>query len=191
MRSWVCALALALCAAAPAMAEDGSGLPELGQVPDFALTGHDGKPVTRASLEGAAWIADFIFTRCAGQCPMMSQRMRQLQQTLNKADVRLVSFTVDPTHDTPEALTAYARQFEAVPGRWKFVTGDRDAIWALARDGFRVGVADEAGTPEEPIAHSIRFILVDRRGVIRGYYDATDEAAMTRLVRDVKRLEQP
>jgi protein SCO1/2 len=121
---------------------------------------------------------------------MMSLRMQELQQALKNVEVRLVSFTVDPKHDTPEALAAYARQFEAVPGRWKFLTGERDALWTLAREGFRVGVADEEGTVDEPIAHSIRLILVDRRGVIRGYYDATDEAAVDRLLRDARRLAE-
>ena len=181
------ALVLAVCAmAAPAYAKE-ADLPQLGQVPDFALTDQGGNAVTRADLDGAPWVADFIFTRCAGQCPMMSQRMGALQEALKNADVRLVTFTVDPEHDTPNILASYAMHYGAVPGRWRFLTGSREAIWRLARDGFRVGVEDN-GTVEEPIAHSIRLILVDRRGFIRGYYDATDDAALKRVARDARRL---
>lgn len=182
--------ALVLCAMLLCPAATGAEtLPQLGQVPDFALTDEAGQPVTRQDVDGAVWVADFIFTRCAGQCPMMSQRMKSVQDALKDTGVQLVSFTVDPDHDTAEVLKTYAARSGAVPGRWRFVTGPREAIWRLAREGFRVGIADD-GTVEEPIAHSTRLILVDGTGAIRGYYDAMDDAAVARLTADARRLAQ-
>ena len=159
-----------------------------GRVPDFTLTDEGGRTVTRASLAGSVWIADFIFTRCAGQCPLMSSQMAVLQRTFERLPgVRLVSFTVDPEHDTPPVLAAYAARYGAAQGRWRFLTGSREAVWRLAREGFRLGVGD-GGSTQEPITHSVRLILVDQAGDIRGTYDATDAAAVQRLRANVRRL---
>ena len=159
-----------------------------GPVPDFTLTDQAGRPVTRASLAGSVWVADFIFTRCAGQCPLMSAQMAELQRVFEPlSGVRLVSFTVDPAHDTPEALAAYASHYGASAARWQFVTGEQEAIWRLAREGFRLGVG-EGESATEPITHSVRLVLVDSRGHIRGTYDATDGVAVRRLREDVRRL---
>ena len=162
-----------------------------GQLPDFALTDQGGEAVTRQSLAGFVWVADFIFTRCAGQCPLMSSQMATLQEQFRDVtDLRLMSFTVDPAYDTPEVLAAYARHYGAVSPRWRFLTGDREAIWRLARDGCKLGVSEEC-TAEEPITHSVRLVLVDQQGHLRGSYDATDEGALRRLRSDARRLLAP
>lgn len=162
-------------------------LPVYGRVPAFALTDQDGQPVTPAMWQGRVWIADFIFTRCAGQCVMMSSQMTALQRALPEV-VALVSITVDPDYDTPPVLAAYAARSGADTTRWRFLTGPREAIYALAHDGFRLSVAAEGGTPQEPILHSVRLVLVDGDGQIRGYYDATETDAVARLARDAQQL---
>ena len=165
-------------------------LPDYGALPAFALINQDGAPVTRETLSGSVWIADFIFTRCAGQCPLMSAQMAQLHAALvGLPRVRLVSFSVDPAYDTPERLAAYAARYGATPSRWQWLTGDLDAVRTLAQQGFRLGVSED-GSAEEPITHSVRFALVDRQGHLRGYYDATDAHAMARLRADVTQLVQ-
>ena len=159
-----------------------------GQVPEFALRDQAGRPVTRASLSGSVWVADFIFTRCAGQCPLMSARMQELQQAFaGMPRVRLVSFSVDPAHDDPQTLAAYARRYGATEDRWAFLTGAQDAVWRLSREGFRLGVGEE-GSEAEPITHSTRFALVDPSGMIRGYYEASEPGALRRLQEDVRQL---
>lgn len=186
-------LTVALCimtvCATPASAVRRMSPPQdYGPLPEFALTDETEQSVTRQALSGQVWIADFIFTRCAGQCPMMSSQMAKLQERFHDvSDLRLVSFTVDPAHDTPEVLAAYARHYGAVSPRWRFLTGDRETLWALARDGFKLGV-NEDGTAEEPITHSVRLVLVDRTGHIRGYYDATDAQALERLFHEAHRV---
>lgn len=163
-----------------------------GTLPSFGLVNQDAQPFGSAQLAGKIWIADFIFTSCPGPCPIISSRMSELQKPLEKTDVHLVSFTVDPEKDTPEVLRAYADKLRAQSARWDFLTGPRDEIYALTRDGFKLAVSDgseEKGTP----VHSTRFVLIDRRGVIRGYYDALAPDAVTKLLADANHLfrEQP
>lgn len=164
--------------------------PVLGEVPAFSLTNRDGRTVTRADLAGRPWVADFIFTRCAASCPMMTARMARFGRE-TKGAARLVSFTVDPAHDTPEALTRYAASFNA-PADWLFLTGEAEQLHRLSREGFKLAVdpAPPPGTasPEEPILHSTRFVLVDGKGRIRGYYDAFDKDSMRALEHDLAAL---
>jgi len=118
-------------------------LPRLWEVPDFALIERSGQSVTRADLLGKVWIASIIFTRCAEECPLVSNHMARLQATFAaEPDVRLVSITVDPAYDTPEVLTHYAQSFAAQPQRWLFLTGDKATIYRLVREGFRLGLMD-------------------------------------------------
>lgn len=162
--------------------------PVLGQVPDFTLTNRDGRTVRRADLAGKPWIADFIFTRCPASCPIMTARMARLNRELpSDSAVRLVSFTVDPDHDTPQVLQQYAASFKA-PGRWLFLTGDKQALYHLSREGFKLGIEmnpQPASGSIEPILHSTRFVLVDGEGRIRGYYDGFDEESMGKLEVDL------
>lgn len=163
-----------------------------GSVPPFELTNQDGKPFGSAQLSGKIWIAGFIFSTCPGPCPMISSRMSDLQKPLEKSDVHLVSFTVDPAKDTPEVLRGYADRLQATPGRWDFLTGSKAAIYDLTRSGFKLAVEESGEQPGVPV-HSTRAVLVDRRGTIRGYYDMVAPDAVTKLTADAAHLlrEQP
>ena len=172
----------------------GPELPVLGEVPPFELTGHWGETITLEDLEGAPWVVDFIFTRCALSCPMMTTRMAELDETLPTGEqgVRLVSISVDPEHDRPEVLAEYAEAFGASE-RWHFLTGTEEEILELAIRGFKLGVnpdpPPEMVDPDEPILHSTRFVLVDGEGRIRGYYDGMSADGVQELERDVVTLE--
>ena len=163
-----------------------------GTVPGFQLTNQNGQPFGSAQLSGKIWIADFIYTTCPGPCPMISSRMSELQKPLQKTDVHLVSFSVNPEKDTPEVLRGYADKLQAEPGRWDFLTGAKPAIYKLSHDGFKLAVSDGSDAQGIPV-HSTRIVLVDRHGQIRGYYDATEPEAITKLLADTNHLlrEQP
>lgn len=158
-----------------------------GALPSFELVNQDAQPFGSAQLAGKIWIADFIFTSCPGPCPIISSRMSELQKPLGKTDVYLVSFSVDPEKDTPEVLRAYAEKLRVQPSRWDFLTGSRAAIYSLLRDGFKLGVSEGSEEDGGPI-HSTRVVLVDRRGTIRGYYDALAPDAVTKLLADANHL---
>jgi len=156
--------------------------------PEFNLTDSNGQPFASTALRGTVWIADFIFTSCAGQCPMMTEQMRLLQRRLPQS-VQLVSISVDPERDTPAVLAQYASRQGAQPGRWHFVTGEKAAIQRLTLQGFHLGYA-EGGPKEEPIVHSVRLILVDRQGEIRGRYDGTDPVSLDHLIQEAQELSR-
>jgi protein SCO1/2 len=162
-----------------------------GTLPSFQLTNQNGQSFGSAQLAGKIWIADFIFTSCPGPCPMISSRMSELQKPLRESDVHLVSISVDPEKDTPEVLRGYAEKLKAQPGRWDFLTGSKATIYDLSRNGFKLA-ADENGGQGVPV-HSTRFVLVDRHGEIRGYYDALAPDGVTKVLADANHLlrEQP
>jgi len=162
----------------------GAGLPSLGQVPGFSLTDQFNKPFSSADvLNGNVWIADFIYTNCTGPCPRMSAQMRQVDNALGEeSNVRFVSFTVDPTRDTPEVLEKYADRYQAETGRWYFLTGAQADLQKLTRNAFLLG--DVGGNLE----HSTRFVLIDRKSRIRGYYLTAEEDAIPRLIADTKKV---
>jgi cytochrome oxidase Cu insertion factor (SCO1/SenC/PrrC family) len=163
-----------------------------GLVPPFQLINQNGQPFGSAQLAGKIWIADFIFTSCRGPCPLISSRMGELQKPLENTDVHLISFTVDPETDTPEVLRGYAEKLQADTNRWDFLTGPKSAIYKLSHDGFKLAVSDGSDAEGIPV-HSTRMVLVDRRGQIRGYYDALEPDGMTKLLADANHLlrEQP
>jgi protein SCO1 len=187
-------------------------LDHYGQVPDFSLLECSGRPMTRVDLLGKVWVADFMYTECPDTCPLQSAQMARLHADFaGESDLRLVSISVDPGHDTPQVLAAYAARFQADPDRWLFLTGSKDAIDRLALEGFHLGVVDRGehaqrgmGTggawlrsvsawahpvpnaERQPILHSPRFALVDRQAQIRGYYEGTDGAPLERLRKNLK-----
>lgn len=167
-------------------------LPILSTVPDFSLTERSGEPLGLADLRGKVWVADFIFTNCAGTCPIMTTAMADLQKMAlaeNLSDVKLVSITVDPERDSLAVLQRFADGYGAIKERWYFLTGDGAAIQQLASKGFLLSAAaSTGGSAEEPIIHSNRFVLVDRHGRIRGYYDGTDGESVKLLQQDLKKL---
>jgi len=167
-------------------------IPEYSRVPAFRLTNQDGKSFGSAQLAGKIWIADFIFTTCPGPCPIISSRMSELQKPLEKTDVHLVSFTVDPKTDTPQVLRNYGDKLGAQPGRWDFLTGAESEIYDLSKNGFKLAAVGADNETRLPV-HSTRLVLVDRRGEIRGYYDGTAADAVTKLLADTNHLlrEQP
>ena len=169
--------------------EDGPGLPRLGASPDFSLVSEQGKAVSKADYAGKVWIADFIFTRCGGSCPILSARMAALSARMADAPgVRFVSFGVDPEYDTPEILAEYGRKLGADPSRWTFLHGTRPVIRSLIKDGFRLAVEDGPADSVEPILHSTRFVLVDGEGTIRGYYDGMEQPPVDVLEKDARAL---
>lgn len=165
--------------------------PELGSIGEFTLTERNGQTISRTDLDRKIWVAAFIFTRCAGPCPRVTQSMAELHRFVGgSSDVTLVTFTVDPEFDTPEVLTRYANGWQAGE-RWLFLTGDREAIYRLIRQDFKLGVRASEGENRKPgyeVDHSTRLVVIDPQGRIRGYYDGTDPEAVARLKIDLAQL---
>ena len=158
----------------------------------FALTERSGQRVTDADLEAEVWIADFIFTRCPASCPRITTIMKGMQPATRASGVKLVSLSVDPTHDTPEVLRKYAEGYGADPAGWWFLTGDEPQVYDLILKRFHLSVgrtsADDQQSGAEAVAHSDRLALVDRGNKVVGVFDSDDPAARAKLLAQAKRL---
>jgi len=192
---------------ANAWSETGSNLPEqkesvriLTRLPPFSLTDQRGEELTSQDLYGHVWVANFIFTRCKASCPVQTSLMNELQMDLKESGnwkhTRIVSISVDPEYDTPEVMSKYIKDRNLETSQWHFLTGTRDAIWSLSKDGFKLPVADYPQDTDMPILHSQMSVLVDWEGRIRGYYNHLDEESVMSLKRDLsmvtlERIIQP
>lgn len=168
-------------------------LPVLGTLPAFALTDQENRPYGSAELRGSVWVAGFIFTRCPTICPAITTTMGRMQHRARGLgqQFRLVSFSVDPQYDTPERLAAYAGQHRASPRTWKFLTGSFDQVKQTVVDGLKIAMADQPPGGEQDFAsvmHGTHFVLVDRDGRIRGYYDSSDPGVVDRVLGDAAML---
>jgi protein SCO1 len=163
-----------------------------GEVPPFSLTNQFGQTTTLTNLLGHVWVADVIFTRCPMSCERMTQRMRALQEQL-PASVRFVSLTADPGYDSPQVLAKYADRHQADSSRWLFLTGVKTNVYKLAIDGLKFAVLDKTEqkiTDDDLFIHSTSFVLVDKRGQIRGWFEGAEEEERKQLVAAVKRLQR-
>jgi cytochrome oxidase Cu insertion factor (SCO1/SenC/PrrC family) len=171
-----------------------SGPESLGAVGDFTLTDQLNRTVTKADLVGKVWVASFVFTRCTTLCPQVSCSMAHLQGDLAaEPGVVLVSFSVDPSHDTPAVLKQYAASFQADPGRWRFLSGDQKQVYELIEKSFHLGVQQNSGsnrTPGNEVTHSSKLAVVDRRGQVRGYFDGQRVDATGKPINELPRLEE-
>lgn len=156
-------------------------LPRLGQVQDFTLIDSEGRNIGLKDLIGKVWLADFMFTTCGNICPMMTKNMSQIHKSYQMFDdVKMVSFSVNPENDQPEVLKKYAQKFNVNTDSWYFLTGSREELTNVAVHSFKLGDI------KEPIFHSSYFTLVDRQGMIRGYYDGVDKNNLQKIAKDIR-----
>ena len=167
-----------------------SAPPVLVELPSYHLTSEQGQPFGAENLRGKAYVANFVFTSCPSVCPRLTRRMAEVQErTKDLGDaLHLVTFTVDPETDTPEVLRGYAQKYEADPKRWVFLTGQLSEIEPVVVKGFKMMRDKKETSPGLfEIVHGERFVLVDGRGFVRGFYEATNEG-LDLLIRDARKL---
>ncbi|WP_420151324.1 SCO family protein [Spirosoma sp.] len=162
------------------------------RIPPFKLIDQNGKLVDQSIVKDKIYVADFFFTRCGTICPKISSQLTRVQDIFrDNPNIVLVSYTVDPEHDGPEQLKAYARKYEAIPGKWFFLTGNKADIYNLAMRGYYLPTVDAGvkdGKPDETFIHSEKLVLVDKQGIVRGFYDGTDKEDVDRLVLEARVL---
>jgi protein SCO1/2 len=158
-------------------------LPSYGPLPAFSLQDQNGRTVSAETLKGHVVVADFIFTHCPDVCPLLTEDLRSLRTHWPEhTSLRLLSFSVDPEHDTPERLRAFAQQHGALRDDWWFLTGPLDEVRRVVTQGFKQAMQAEpevAGRPPN-VLHGTHFVLVDAHGEIRGFY-ANDPAGHAAL----------
>lgn len=158
--------------------------------PSFSFLERSGRTFSSSELTGKVWVTDFIFAHCAGSCPVLSQKMKRLQEEWKGNDgFKLVSLTVDPERDTVKALKAYADDLKAEGGQWFFLTGAKADLYKTIREGFKVtAMPNDEQVPGYDYIHSTRLILVDAQGTVRGLYDGEQEKDVEKLEKDVRYL---
>jgi protein SCO1/2 len=160
-----------------------------GKISNFKLQDQEGRVFGSESLKGSPWVANFIFSRCQGPCPLMSKNFSDLQKILPEdSPVKLVSFTVDPGYDSVEVLEEYADNYNADENRWHFLTGSKEEIYRLGRNDFKL-TTEEVVDVKTDFIHSVKMILVDSEGRIRAYYQGTDPEVAEEILGDLKTLQ--
>jgi protein SCO1/2/putative membrane protein len=154
------------------------------RVPDFTLIERSGAPLTRKDLLGRVWVGEFIFTRCAGSCPVMVSRMMSIYKKFPQA--AYLSVSVDPEYDTPAVLRNYQKN-NSLPPEWLFATGTDAAVQDLMKKGFQLSMGP-GSSPEERIIHSDRLVLVDRYGRHRGSFTTSTLDGMGELEAALERV---
>src|SRR5882672_3693289 len=161
----------------------------VGTVPNFTLTNQFAQTVSLTNLLGYIWVADVIFTRCPVSCVRMTQRMHALEKEISaSAPVKFVSITADPAFDSPAVLKKYAERHGIDESRWHFLTGIKRDVYALSVGGLKFTVLDndDKNNPDNLFVHSTQFVLVDKHGEIRGYFEGAEEEERKQLLLAVK-----
>src|SRR5450432_3440772 len=155
-------------------------LPVIGQIADFTLTNQNGQLESLAGLTNYVWVADIIFTRCAGPCPRMTGQMKSLQDLLPPASqAKLVTLTTDPDNDTAAVMKKYGERFNADFNRWKFLTGTKKEIAGLASGSLKLSAVPVKLEDQKSVAdlfiHTTIFVVVDRHAQLRGVFETGGE----------------
>ena len=177
-----------------------AALPVIGPVAGFTLTNQDGQITTLADLTNRVWVADIIFTRCAGSCPIMSKQMESLQDALPPASrAKLVTLTTDPDFDTPPVLKKYGERYGANSSRWTFLTGSKAEIAGLAGISLKLSAVpvkpEDRQNPADLFIHSTIFVIVDRHARLRGIFETEGDgvdwtSVQPRILETVRQLER-
>ncbi len=187
------ALAFALSSRSNQPAQEVPSLPVYAQIADFNLTNQIGRAVSLADLKGRIWIADIVFTRCAGPCPTMTRQMAGLQAALPVA-IQYVTLTTDPEFDTPVVLKSYGEQFGADFGRWHVLTGSKREIGKLAIDGLKLTAldipAEKRANDADLFVHSTIFVLVDKQARVRGTFESDEPEFKAKILAAIRQLER-
>lgn len=170
----------------------------IGQVPEFQFIDQDGKTITNADYAGKVYVVEFFFTTCPSICPIMNRNMVKIQNEFyGNPGLGIASFSINPEYDSPEVLKEYANSYQITNPNWHLLTGDKEAIFKLANEGFNLYVG-EAPEVEGGFEHSGFFALIDQQGQIRSryddngnpliYYDGLEDDGIQMLMEDIKNL---
>jgi len=202
MRTLILFVLLFAVVACESNKEEEKALPYLGRhdyqendtiyhtIGDFKFVDQDSNWVSQNTFEGNIYVADFFFTSCPTICPIMkTQMLRVYDSTQNMEDVKLLSHTIDPEHDTVAVLKEFADRLGVESEKWHFVTGQKEDIYEIGQTNYMVSAVED---PTEPggFIHSGAFVLIDKEKRVRGVYDGTKEDQVNRLIKDISVLKK-
>lgn len=166
--------------------EQDSKYESIHTIENFALQNQSGKTITKDSLDGFIYVANFFFTSCPSICPKMTNNLKGLQKTFsNNPQLKLVSFSVMPWFDTVEKLNEYGQLNDINPSKWYLLTGDKDDIYNLARSSYFAEKSLGLQKSTDEFLHTESMVLIDKNGRIRGLYNATQKPDFERIMEDI------
>ena len=160
-------------------------------IKDFQFVNQDSAVVTKETVKGKIYVADFFFTTCRTICPIMKSQMVRVNEAIkDMPDVLIFSHSIDPDYDTVGLLHDYAERLGAKSDKWYFLTGQpMDYVFDLAQTSYFATAMEDKSEPDG-FVHSGAFLLIDKEGRLRGKYDGTKEDDVNRLVADIERLRR-
>ena len=172
-----------------------SQLPVLGNpghhVAQFSFVNQDGQTITNKDVAGKIYVVEYFYTTCKGICPKMNENMTNIYQAFRgNKNVMILSHTVDPKHDTVQAMKEYSLRFDADPKQWEFLTGDKRKLYDMARYSYLISAKDDTSgiSIDQDFIHDNHWVLVDRDGRLRGFYDGLKMSDVHRLIADINKL---
>jgi len=158
-------------------------------IPAFKFVNQYGDSTGSKDLEGKIYVADFFFTSCPSICPIMQRNMLNVYNEFkNTPDFKIISFTIDPKHDTVPVLKSYADKLGISGNSWWLMLGARDSVYNLAAKSYLVAVSEDS-TVAGGYMHQGYFVLIDKQKRVRGSYDGTDMKQVNQLIDDIKTLQ--
>lgn len=156
-------------------------------IPEFSFVDQDSNEVTRETFQGKIYVSDFFFTSCPSICPVMTREMKRIYDHFETEDrLMFISHSIDTRHDSVPVLKEYANRLNIDHSKWRFITGDKSEIYAIANDYFNVAYEDEDAPGGYD--HSGKLILVDTDGHIRSFCDGTDPESVDKFIKDIEKL---
>ncbi len=163
---------------------------KLHKISDFSFIDQEGKKVSNETVKGKIYLANFFFTICPSICPTMTQNLLAVHNTFkNDADILMLSHSVMPATDTVAQLKKYANRWKIDSQRWHLLTGEKDKIYALARQSYFAEKEIGLQKDKNEFLHTENVFLIDKNGYIRGVYNATLPLDVENLVKDIKVLK--
>ncbi len=159
-------------------------------IPAFSFVNQDGQVLTNSDFDGKVYVADFFFTSCPTICPVMKTQMLRIYEHFEaNPDVKILSHTIDPAHDSVSVLKDYRNRLGVKGSQWQFVTGDQDKIYDIAAKGYMASaMEDSTDVASGGFIHSGAFLLIDKNRRVRGQYDGTQAEEVSQLIRDIELL---
>ena len=172
------------------LVEDDPALTGFHQVGEFELMNQFGETISSADVAGRIYVASFFFSTCPGICPAIRSKLSQVQDHFaNDPDLLILSHSIRPETDTPAVLLAYAESNNVVSERWHLLTGDRQALYRLARDSYFANEDLGEIQSNDDFLHTENLLLIDRKGRIRGIYNGLSESSVRHLIADIEQLQ--
>ncbi len=157
-------------------------------IQDFVMVDQQRGKVTRKALEGKISVVDFFFTSCPTICPKMTGHLKVVQEHFSREDdIQIISYSINPEHDTPDKLLSYAKAYDIDNNSWSLLTGNKEDIFSLSKS-FKVRAFDDSQGEQTNLIHDGTFVLLDEKQRIRGYYNGLDLSDTQRMIADIYKL---